>query len=178
MTTVGHALTGLTVAVVVMPPGRSWLWYLWAGHWFIGFANLPDFPVPYWGHSRYDISHSVFVTFAFAMVFVAATSMRRRLWAQLGTPIVAGYVVAWFSHLLLDSFYNHGRGIAIFWPLSEARLALPIPIFSVAHLDPFFTIHNATVCAIELAVYGSLFVIALAARRYLLTRGATPVAGT
>jgi hypothetical protein len=32
----------------------------------------------------------------------------------------------------LDSLYNHGHGVAIFWPLSDVRLALPIPWFAVA----------------------------------------------
>ena len=52
---------------------------------------------------------------------------------------------AWLSHLLLDSFYNHGKGIAIYWPFSNARLALPIPWFdvgagSLAHLLQVFLI--------------------------------------
>ena len=28
---------------------------------FVALANLPDWPLPNWGHDRHDISHSIFV---------------------------------------------------------------------------------------------------------------------
>ena len=66
MTTVGHSLAGLSIAVLTLPKGRSLLWYLLVGHLFILFANLPDFPLPGWGHASYQVSHSIFVTILLA----------------------------------------------------------------------------------------------------------------
>jgi len=74
--------------------------------------------------------------------------------------------LAWLSHMLLDSFYNHGQGVAIFWPLSDARLALPIPWFSVVYgVPPSLTPEMARAFAIELICYAPLVLAAIVARR-------------
>ena len=62
MTTIGHSLSGLSIAVLTLPRGRSLLWYVVAGHLFVFFANIPDYPFPGWGHEAYQVSHSIFLT--------------------------------------------------------------------------------------------------------------------
>ena len=73
--------------------------------------------------------------------------------------------MAWLSHLLLDSFYNHGRGVLIFWPLSRARLNLAIPWFATLQRPlSQFRAHTARVLLIEVMVYGAVFGAALTGR--------------
>ncbi len=130
MTPVGHSLVGAAVGVVVMPRYKS----RWASaaflSVFVALANLPDWRLPYWGHERYDISHSVFVNLALIIVCAAVLRICKFTRANIGAwPMIIGGAIAWLSHLFLDSFYSHGQGIAIFWPFSTARLALPMPWF-------------------------------------------------
>jgi len=87
---------------------------------------------------------------------------------------VACGIAAWLSHLLLDSFYNHGRGIAIYWPLSEGRFELSMPWFSTLHGSWALDDHTARVVAIELAFYSPLVLGALAFR-WVLNRRAAPL---
>jgi hypothetical protein len=55
--------------------------------------------------------------------------------------------------MVLDSMYAHGRGIAVFWPFSDAHLALPVPWFETLNI-PVRSAHNLRVFAIEAMVYG------------------------
>jgi membrane-bound metal-dependent hydrolase YbcI (DUF457 family) len=130
MTQVGHILTGVACGVLSLPPSVSKARCVIQLGVFMVLANIPDIPLPYWGHARYDISHSVFVNLVpCALVLVILFRLfRDRVadWRTLGFGMAA-----WFSHLLLDAFYNHGSGVGIFWPLSTATVALPIPWFSV-----------------------------------------------
>jgi hypothetical protein len=73
-----------------------------------------------------------------------------------------GGASAWLSHLLLDSFYNHGKGISIFWPFSKARLALPIPWFDLGVGSPAHIMH---VFLIEFLSYFPWLVLAILFRR-------------
>jgi len=57
--------------------------------------------------------------------------------------------------MVLDGLYNHGQGIGIFWPISDAHLVLPVPWFETLTWPPF-TEHNRRVFLIELAVYGAV----------------------
>jgi len=72
---------------------------------------------------------------------------------QVGAKVLAAWSIAWFSHLLLDSMYAHGQGIAIFWPFSDAHLAMPVSWFETIRL-PVRSEHNLHVFRIELLVYG------------------------
>ena len=49
--------------------------------------------------------------------------------------VIIGALIAWSSHFLLDAFYNHGRGVGIFWPFSSSKLALPVPWFSTLQIN-------------------------------------------
>lgn len=154
MTTVGHSLTGISLAVLTLPRGHSRRWYVLAALTFGFFANLPDFPLPGWGHSVYHVSHSVFVP-----ILLASLIPLLLLWPTYRTPVegrvIAAWLAAWLSHMVLDSLYSHGRGIAIFWPFSDASLAMPLPWFDTISL-PARTQGNLRVFAIEALAYGAV----------------------
>ncbi len=113
VTTVGHSLTGLSIAVLTLPRGQSLRWYVLMGLCFVFFANVSDFPLPGWGHGFYHISHSVFVTLLLASLLAVLL-----LWPTFRVPVGGRVIVVWsatwLSHMVLDSMYAHGRGIAIF----------------------------------------------------------------
>jgi len=128
MTIVGHVLTGTAIGTLAMPRKSSLgakFAYLVV---FIFLAELPDLPLPSWGHDIYYFSHSLFINLILIGLFTILPLEREDIRRRIGGwPVVAGGVAAWLSHLLLDTFYNHGEGLLMFWPFSIARLALPIP---------------------------------------------------
>ena len=154
MTTVGHSLTGISIAVLSLPRGKSLLWYLIVGHMYVFFANVPDFPLPGWGHDSYQVSHSIFLT-ALLASFLGLLLLVPRLEEQLGRKVVITWGITWLLHMVLDSLYNHGHGIGIFWPFSDAHLVLPLPWFETLTWPPK-TEHNLQVFLIELGFYGVL----------------------
>ena len=173
MTSVGHSLTGIAIGVLSMPRARSPRFKVVFLAAFAVLANLPDLPVPGWGHSRYDISHSVFVNAGWILLAVADMAFLPKVRRVIGGwPVVACAAGAWLSHLLLDTFYNHGRGLAIFWPFSSASLRLPIPWFSTTPAWWKLTAHSLRVTSIETLFYGGVLVLCIAIRR-LADRRAT-----
>jgi membrane-bound metal-dependent hydrolase YbcI (DUF457 family) len=165
MTQVGHALTGAAIGVLCLPPHLS---KRAAGGYLVAcalLANVPDFGFRNWGHDRYDISHSVFVNLLIILVLAAALWLLPAVRARIGGTVFLGGAASWLSHLLLDSFYNHGMGIAIFWPFSSARLALPIPWLSVLNSPLPITWQAMQVWAIELASFLPLLLLAIEVRR-------------
>jgi membrane-bound metal-dependent hydrolase YbcI (DUF457 family) len=162
MSPVGHSIIGLAFAAVALPPARGRKWQIGLAVAFVAIANLPDWPIPNWGHDRYDISHSIYVNLILIVLAVSVwwaiplfkSSVRFRC-MLLG----AG---AWLSHLLLDSFYNHGQGIAIFWPFSDGRLNLSIPWFNTLDLtQSAISRHNLSVYLIEFVAYLPVLIIAI-----------------
>jgi membrane-bound metal-dependent hydrolase YbcI (DUF457 family) len=166
MTPVGHSLTGATLFFIFRqyPAGRTQPLAILA---FIICANIPDLRIPYWGHHRYFVSHSIFVTLAAILILAILLAMVKAACAKMPHPrILLGCALAWVSHLLLDSFYNHARGIAIFWPFSNARLSLPIPCFSTLQASPPpLNAHTLKVFAIELAVYVPILMLVAIAKK-------------
>jgi len=169
MTQVGHALIGTAIGVLSLPSGKPLPWSI---AYFAAFAligNLPDLDLPYWGHQRYNISHSLFVTLLLGTLstalFACLPGVRQRVG---GRGVLCAAILAWLSHLLLDSFYNHGRGVAIFWPFSPAHLALPIPWFSVVPFIPPITAAHVLEYRTEFASYFPFVVAAYLLRRKLL----------
>ena len=156
MTTVGHSLTGMAIAALILPQAQPRRWYIFIVAGFVFFANLPDYPLPGWGHNSYLVSHSIFVT-----ALLASLTGLLLLWptfqAGVGKRVLIAWSVAWFSHMLLDSMYNHGQGIAIFWPFSEAHLAMPVSWFETLRI-PAKSEHNLRVFAIETMVFGAALV--------------------
>ena len=163
MTTIGHSLTGLSLAALTLPVGRSRRWYIIAAAIFVFFANVADFPLPGWGHSAYHVSHSVFVTALLASL-VALLLFWPTFHAKVGVKVIAAWSIAWLSHLPLDSMYAHGQGIAIFWPFSEAHLAMPVPWFETVSL-PARTVENLRVFGVETAVFGAALIASIGLRR-------------
>ncbi len=157
MSPVGHTIIGLAFAAVAMPSMSGPKRKLTCGVAFAAIANLPDWPIPYWGHQRYLISHSVFVNLA--LIGIAAVLLRRRFRAKL-ILLATG---AWLSHLLLDSFYSHGQGIAIYWPVSTGRLNLAMPWFRNLDLSQSpISGHNLSVGLVELLAFAPILWAAVA----------------
>jgi len=166
MTTVGHSLAGASIGVLCMPrfPSRLWRAVLIGG--FIVLANVPDAPAPGWGHFRYDISHSVFVNLGWIAAAAGGPFLVRSARRAIGGwRVVAGGGAAVLSHLLLDSFYNHGYGVAITWPVSQARLNLAMPWFSVLHGGWKLDAHTLQVVWVETLFYGTLLAVCVLVRR-------------
>ena len=156
MTTIGHSLTGLSIAALTLPPGRSRSWYVLASICFVAVANAPDFPFPGWGHSAYHISHSVFVTVLLSTL-LALLLYWPTFSERVGVRVIAAWSIAWLSHLPLDSMYAHGQGIAIYWPFSDAHLAMPVSWFETLSL-PVRSEHNLQVFRIELLAFGAVLI--------------------
>jgi membrane-bound metal-dependent hydrolase YbcI (DUF457 family) len=162
MTEVGHVITGATIGILSMPkeiPPKQKTVYIIT---FMLIATIPDWPFKNWGHDRYYFSHSLFVTLLFILLLFIALSFSKKLRGKIGDwPVMIGGSLAWLSHLLLDSFYSHGKGIAIYWPFSSSRLALPIPWFDVGTGS---LTHLMQVFLIEFISYTPLLLVALLIR--------------
>ena len=169
MTIMGHGLSGAAVGLWAAPAGAGRARVLITLLVFAALANVPDLPLPCWGHNRYEISHSLLVNLA----LVLGLGLALWRWRGLRPRLVLLGAVAWCSHLLLDSLYNHGKGVAIVWPFSADRLALPLPWFSTAH-GPLWRpdMHLLRVMAMELLCYGALFLMMAAVRWIARRRGA------
>lgn len=172
MTYIGHTLTGLAVGAAVLPGGMSRRRMVIGLAVFALLADIPDFPLPGWGHYAYRVSHSIFVNgglIGIALLGLTVASMRKGL--RVSKRMIAGGVAAWLSHFLLDSMYNHGLGIAIYWPVSSGSLAWPVPWFStLEHSPPPLNMHTFRVFAVEFLCYLPLLGAVLLVRR-VLTRG-------
>jgi hypothetical protein len=169
MTPVGHSLTGLAIGWIAVPAEFSRRAKIVTLAAFVALANAPDWPLRGWGHDRYDISHSIFVTLGVITVVAAIATAALRRTQYFAWRLIVGGAAAWLSHLLLDTFYDGRRGLAMFWPVSDARISLPLPWFRVMELKPLVSAHNARVFAIEAAFYGAIFALIVIAR-WLWTR--------
>ena len=165
MSPVGHAMVGFSAGILCLPEGispRSKTLFLGT---FTLLAGVPDLPLPGWGHSQYLVSHSLIVNLG--LIGMLAGLLR---WQAQGTwicspKVLMGGAATWLSHMFLDSFYRHGRGIAILWPVSSARLVLPMPWFTNLDVSPrLLTAHNVRTCLVEFAFYLPFLVFALCVR--------------
>jgi len=176
MTQVGHSLTAITIGVVTIPKMSSARTKAVYYATLVVLANVPDFPIAGWGHDAYHISHSVFVNLALIVLCLAFGLVFWRFGKRtVRWRMVIGGVAAWLSHLLLDSMYNHGKGVAIFWPFSDARLALPVPWFAtVRNPRPFTDWQTLQVAVIELVSYGTVLAVVILVKRYIHWHGRRP----
>lgn len=166
MTFVGHSLVGAALAQATVPRKASWKLWLLVVNGYVMAAFFPDLPLPGWGHTRYFFSHSLFVNLVLIALLSGAACYYRSRVRWLTCPLVAGAAAAWLSHFPLDALYNHGRGVAIFWPFSEAALNLPLPWFTTLDMrQPLTAARNVHVFLVEAAVYVPLFMAALGGRR-------------
>lgn len=171
MTLVGHCLAGLTIGTLAIPRKISWSRKVRYSLALVLAANLPDMPLPCWGHDRYDISHSLLTTLAGVMCLGAIwRASRPHTWPQERMAFVL-FACAWLSHLFLDTMYNHGQGLALFWPISNGRVALPIPWFETLK-TPFYQLnpHSLRVYGLELLSYGLVLLILFTCRQWYLRR--------
>ena len=171
MTQVGHVLAGAAIGILCKPDRTPPKWLVVYFGAFLLLANIPDLPFKGWGHDRYDVSHSIFVNLLLIAIVVAVLLFGKDFWGKIGGwKVMAGGAAAWLSHLLLDSFYNHGHGVAIFWPLSGASLALPMPWFSVVTEPMYFSAAGFREYLTEGVFYSLLVGIALAIKSVSTTK--------
>src|SRR5688500_3368203 len=127
MTPIGHTLIGATLGLIAARSYKRPSARLTVIAGCMLAANAPDFALPYWGHHRYQISHSAIILIGICVAVVG-------LWHFFGTNrrlyprTVALLCLSLLSHLILDSMYSHGKGVRILWPVDTTmRLVLPVP---------------------------------------------------
>ena len=183
MSPVGHSIFGLTLAALAVPwlpkltndrltnRRTSRFFLLAVPVVFVALASLPDWPIPNWGHDRYRISHSLFVNLALIFLVAVIWWLIKPLHRTVSLRIFAFGIMAWLSHLLLDTLYAHGRGLAMFWPFSETRVSMPIPWFQVLNTNvPMWHTRNLSVFGYEALVYTPILIAVLSVRFILRTR--------
>jgi membrane-bound metal-dependent hydrolase YbcI (DUF457 family) len=171
MTPIGHTFTGLAIGYLAVPRATPFKPKIVLLAGFAVVASAPDLPLPYWGHFRYDISHSIFSTAVGILLLELVLAWRFRGREPVGWRVMLGLTVAWYSHLLLDTLYNHAQGLAIFWPVSDKSVALPVPWLSRGDREYLFSLHNVMVAVYEFLTFAPLVVIA-----YLMKKAVVPEA--
>jgi len=109
------------------------------------------FGIPYaspFGHRGF--THSI----AFALVLAVIAAVFAPRLHRSATTVFAFVLVAALSHPLLDAFTNGGLGVALAWPVSDARWFAPWRPIEVSPigLDPFFSEWGVRVVYSELLV--------------------------
>lgn len=168
MTTFGHSLAGLALLTAAIPNGLSWQRRLIWAVLFVCLANVPDWPLPLWGHDQLAISHSLWVNMGLCAGVMLA--LRRRVPRQkVATALLLSAAVAWLSHFLLDSLYGNLPGVAIFWPFSDGLASLPLPWLStLPHVPPPFDATVMRILSMEALTFGPLILLAYGWRRVWL----------
>jgi hypothetical protein len=165
MTFVGHSLVGASLAQMAIPAGASWKRWMFIVNLYVLLAFIPDLPLPGWGHACYFFSHSLFVNLLLMVPMVGIGCTVRHWRRGVSYALIAGAAAAWLSHFPLDAMYNHGRGVAIYWPFSAAVLNLPLPWFDTLDMrQPLTAAANARVFMVEALVYLPLLGGALVGR--------------
>ncbi len=159
MSPVTHSLVGFAIGYAAARRDEQRLAFALAG---VALANLPDWPLPGWGHDAYHVSHSLALNLL--LIGIAAIVANRWLSRRQLTLLAT----AWLSHLLLDSSYGHGQGIQIGWPLVDFRLNLPIPWLRTLDIRNPLSWRNLKVALLELATFGPvvLAILVLVLRRH------------
>lgn len=165
MTPIGHTITGLAIGYLAIPrdtPPKQKAISLGV---FAVLASAPDFPFPYWGHDYYPISHSLVVT-TFAILLIGTFLGFKYKGRAPFTPsmLIAG-ALAWYSHIFLDTLYNHTAGLEVGWPLFDYRIALPVPWLSPGNRLDVFSMHNVKVAVLEMITFGPLLILAYAIKK-------------
>jgi len=115
--------------------------------------------IPYehaFGHR--GASHSLFVALLGAAVALAPQAHRGRA-ALLGVLVVA-------SHGLLDTLTTGGLGVALLWPLTDARYFAPVRPIPVAPIGVgMLSARGALVIGVEALLFAPLLLYALSPRK-------------
>lgn len=169
MTTLGHSLTGFAILTLIIPARLSWRWLFWV-ILFIALANVPDWPLPVWGHRQLAISHSLWVNLALCITLAAV------LWKwfpyRIGKKrILLGGALTWLSHLGLDTLYGDLSGVAIYWPFSDALASVPVPwLKTLPHVPPPFDTKVIQIFFFEFLTFAPLILLAWGLRYMMLQR--------
>jgi len=157
----GHVAIGLA-AGRAHAPEKPWRWM----GAFSALSLAPDLDVvafalgiPYehaFGHR--GASHSLFVALLGAAVALAPQAHRGRA-AVIGALVVA-------SHGLLDTLTTGGLGVALLWPITDARYFAPVRPIPVAPIGAgMLSARGAYVVVIEAMMFAPLLLYALWPRR-------------
>ena len=171
-------LTGTAIGIVVMPDyprTRQKTIFLLV---FALLATVPDWPVRSWGHVKYYVSHSIFTNLLFIGLGWIILFILPRIWRKYSInskfqgirwQLMLGGSLAWLSHLLLDTFYNHRKGLLMFWPVSDARLAIPIPWLAVVS-RPFLPVSagNLRILLLDFLTFFPLVILAIIIRKTIV----------
>lgn len=138
MTSLGHTLVGVSIGMLCMPAMEKARHRIIFMVGMIAIASLPDWPIPGWGHYRLDISHSIIVNGAAMLGIVVGLRRLAGPTFRQYRKVVVGAMTAWMSHFVLDAFYADSS-LAIFWPLNNASVTVPIPwLKTMPHAPPPF----------------------------------------
>jgi len=166
MTPIGHSLIGMSFGVLAMPRGATPVRRCLCVAGFVLLANVPDLPLPGWGHEQYEISHSLIVNGTLILMIACALRVLARTtgYSWNGRLVMAAALV-WLSHLVIDATYRHGLGLAVLWPLSNDRLYLPLHWFEIYHVgQPPWSEQNLSVLLTEVGFCLPLLGLALVLR--------------
>jgi len=161
MTSLGHSLVGASIGLVCMPGLKKAHHRLLFLVGIIAVASLPDWPIPGWGHYRLHISHSVVVNGGIMLLLVLG--LRGFAGATLPTyrPVLVGMPITWMSHFLLDTLYVDSS-MAIFWPLSDSAVSLPVPwLKTMPHVPPPFDRQILLIFWYEILTFLPFFILAV-----------------
>lgn len=173
MTSLGHSLVGASVGILCMPAMASLHRRLIVLMAIIAVANLPDWPIPGWGHFHLAASHSIIVNGAAMVCLALGLHLKGALTLKSNRRVFIGLIVAWLSHFLLDTFYADSR-LAIFWPVSDATVSLPLPwLKTLPHVPPPFDGRVVRILVFEALTFLPLLVLAAAIFRRV-TSGRMP----
>ncbi|MEX0745168.1 MAG: metal-dependent hydrolase [Phycisphaeraceae bacterium] len=115
---------------------------------------LPAHPL----HQHGTFTHSLAAALLFAPVFALVGRwllMGRAAWGLL---VVLGFTF-YSAHVLMDCF-TAGRGVMLFWPMSESRFASPVALFVGAeHSSPLLWRRHVLTLVNELALIALLWPI-------------------
>lgn len=169
MTTVGHTILGLVIGVACMP--ARWGRLAKAGLLlsFALLANLPDWPLPRWGHNDYSISHSLLCVGVLAAAMASVCCLWPSVRRALGGPAVGLLgAAAILSHLLLDSLYNHNGGVMIGWPFGRYWLNLSLPWFTPLYHGWDFSPTMLRILMVEAAFFLPVLALSVTVRTCVL----------
>jgi inner membrane protein len=166
----GHIAVGMAAARFVRrgQPTRFHLasaMVIWSGLSMLPDADVIAFRlgIPYgapFGHR--GASHSLAFAFVVALIAALVARVGRLPAARVG--LVALVVVA--SHGLLDTLTDGGHGVALLWPLSNARLFAPWRPIPVAPIGRAFFSHDGLEVALtEIVLFAPCILYALWPRR-------------
>lgn len=173
MASLGHVVVGLAIASVherFAPRDLTLRKRITNAAVFSVLALAPDFDVvgfrfgveygsPF-GHR--GALHSLLAAVAIGLAFapIIAREMRTR-----SAITAACAVAAVMSHGLLDTLTDGGLGVALLWPLSDARFFAPVQPIPVAPIGRAFLSMRGLHCAVvEVAMFSPLLLLALVVR--------------